>query len=78
MYREAIERLGRCRMALDLAPGHLVDGEWLRREHRCIDARGHRRTAQELFAARCARSFGERAAPELLATSPEGRLLAEA
>jgi len=37
-YREAIERLGRCRVATHLARAHLVYGEWLRREGRRRDA----------------------------------------
>src|SRR5262249_49572609 len=32
LYREAVERLGRCRIVVHLARAHLVYGEWLRRE----------------------------------------------
>ena len=39
MYREAIERLARSRIAVHLARAHLMYGEWLRRESRRIDAR---------------------------------------
>jgi DNA-binding CsgD family transcriptional regulator len=67
-YREAVDRLGRSRFALDLARGHLLFGEWLRREHRRIDARAELRTAHEMFASMGAEAFAERARRELLAT----------
>jgi hypothetical protein len=50
-YREAIERLGRCRVATHLARAHLVYGEWLRREGRRRDARAQLHAAHDLLAA---------------------------
>jgi hypothetical protein len=44
-YREAIERLGNCRMATHLARAHLIYGEWLHRQGRRQDARSPLRTA---------------------------------
>jgi DNA-binding CsgD family transcriptional regulator len=68
LYVEAIDRIGRCRLALDLARAHLLYGEWLRREQRRLDAREQLRTAHEMFAAMGAQAFAERARRELLAT----------
>jgi DNA-binding CsgD family transcriptional regulator len=68
LYREAIDRLGRGRLALEVARGHLLYGEWLRREHRRIDARDQLRTAHELFSSMKAEAFAARARRELLAT----------
>jgi DNA-binding CsgD family transcriptional regulator len=68
LYVEAVERLGRCRFALDLARAHLLYGEWLRREQRRIDAREQLRTAHGMFASMGAEAFAERAGRELLAT----------
>jgi DNA-binding CsgD family transcriptional regulator len=68
LYREAIERLGRSRMAVHLARAHLVYGEWLRREHRRVDAREQLRLAYEMLGRMGAEAFAERARRELLAT----------
>jgi DNA-binding CsgD family transcriptional regulator len=68
LHREAVARLGRSRVALDLARAHLLYGEWLRREHRRIDAREQLRSAHEMFASMGAEAFAARARRELLAT----------
>ena len=67
LYREAIERLQRCRIAVHLARSHLIYGEWLRRENRLPDAREHLRTAHEMLSRFGAEAFAERARRELLA-----------
>ena len=67
-YREAIDRLGRTRIRVDLARAHLVYGEWLRRENRRTDARTQLRTAHEMLAAMGLAAFAERARRELAAT----------
>jgi DNA-binding CsgD family transcriptional regulator len=68
LYREALERLGRCRIVVHLARAHLVYGEWLRRENRRMDAREQLRIAYEMLSRIGAEAFAERARAELLAT----------
>jgi DNA-binding CsgD family transcriptional regulator len=72
-HREAIERLGRCRMATHLARAHLVYGEWLRREGRRRAARQQLSTAYELLSDMGADAFAERAARELRAIGEHPR-----
>ncbi|MFJ2399352.1 AAA family ATPase [Streptomyces sp. NPDC087843] len=67
LYREAIERLGRTRVAAELARAHLLYGEWLRRENRRNDARDQLREAHALFTRFGAGAFAERAVRELRA-----------
>jgi DNA-binding CsgD family transcriptional regulator len=68
LYREAIERLARTRIVVHRARAQLLYGEWLRREHRRLDAREQLRTAHDLFGRIGAEAFAERARRELLAT----------
>jgi DNA-binding CsgD family transcriptional regulator len=68
LYLEAIERLGRTRVRLELARAHLVYGEWLRRERRRVDAREQLRVAHEMLIAMGAGEFAQRARRELAAT----------
>jgi DNA-binding CsgD family transcriptional regulator len=67
-YVEAIRRLGRTRVRVEQARAYLLYGEWLRRENRRVEARGHLRTAYQMLAAMGIEGFAERALGELLAT----------
>jgi len=67
-YREAVERLRRTKLRADLARSHLLYGEWLRREHRRVDARAQLQAAHELFVTSGMEAFAGRAGAELLAT----------
>ncbi|HEX3979501.1 MAG TPA: AAA family ATPase [Solirubrobacteraceae bacterium] len=73
LYREAIDRLSRTVVRLQLARTHLLYGEWLRRERHRIDARDHLRTALEMFTIMGADAFAGRAERELLATGERVR-----
>ena len=73
LYREAIERLGRTRLRPELARAHLLHGEWLRRQHRRLDARNELRIAHEMFRGFGMDAFAERARVELEATGERAR-----
>ncbi|HWD69482.1 MAG TPA: LuxR C-terminal-related transcriptional regulator, partial [Solirubrobacteraceae bacterium] len=73
LYREAITRLRRTRIRVQLARTHLLYGEWLRRQRRRLDAREELRTAHELFTDFGVESFAERARVELEATGLRAR-----
>ncbi|MEV6180348.1 AAA family ATPase [Streptomyces sp. NPDC052015] len=68
LYREAIERLERCRVTVHLARARLLYGEWLRRQNRRQDSRAQLRSAYGTFSRIGADGFAERARRELLAT----------
>ena len=72
-YRESIERLSRTRVRSQLARGHLLYGEWLRRERRRGEAREPLRTAHQMLDAMGIAAFAERAGRELQATGETAR-----
>ena len=73
LYAEAIERLGRTRVAVDLARSHLLYGEWLRRQRRRLNARNELRIAYEMFTDFGMEAFAERARVELVASGETAR-----
>ena len=72
-YREAIDRLGRARLLVELARAELLYGEWLRRRQRRRDAREQLRSAYETFDSIGAEAFAERARIELRAAGGQVR-----
>jgi DNA-binding CsgD family transcriptional regulator len=68
LYLESITRLERTPARAQLARGHLLYGEWLRREHRRTDARAQLRIAHDMLDTMGIAAFAERARRELLAT----------
>jgi DNA-binding CsgD family transcriptional regulator len=72
-YRESIERLGRVGVQVEVARGHLLYGEWLRRTGRRVDAREQLRVAHDMLTAIGLDAFAERARRELLATGEKAR-----
>jgi DNA-binding CsgD family transcriptional regulator len=72
-FRDGIEQLRASRMVAYRARGHLVYGEWLRREGRRLDAREQLRIAHELLSGMGAEAFAARAARELRATGEHPR-----
>jgi DNA-binding NarL/FixJ family response regulator len=60
-------------MRSEVARGHLLHGEWLRRDNRRIDAREQLRTARDMLDAMGMEAFAERARRELLATGESVR-----
>jgi DNA-binding NarL/FixJ family response regulator len=73
LYREAISKLARTRIRVQLARTHLLYGEWLRRQRRRLDAREQLRTAHEFFRDAGVEAFAERARLELEATGERAR-----
>jgi DNA-binding CsgD family transcriptional regulator len=67
-HLEAIDQLSRSRFPVLHARAQLTYGEWLRREHRRVDARAQLKAAHDAFDAMGAHGFAERARRELLAT----------
>ena len=72
-YENALALLDRTRAAPQLARAHLLYGEWLRRQSRRREARGHLHAALDMFEIMGLPCFAERAGVELRATGERVR-----
>ncbi len=72
-YRASIDHLSRAGLRAEVARGHLLYGEALRRAGRRVDARDQLRTAHDMLATMGLEGFAERARRELLATGEKVR-----
>jgi DNA-binding CsgD family transcriptional regulator len=72
-HRASIDLLAGTPLRVELARGHLLFGEWLRREGHRVDAREHLRTAHDALAEMGLEAFADRARRELLATGETAR-----
>jgi DNA-binding CsgD family transcriptional regulator len=66
-YVDALVRISRTSVRLELARTQLVYGEWLRREGRRTEARQQLRSCYDFFSSRGVEAFADRAYRELLA-----------
>jgi len=73
LHLEAIDRLCGTRIRTELARAHLQYGEWLAGKRRKNDARGHLRTAHEMFTAMGSEALADRAATRLRAVGESVR-----
>jgi DNA-binding CsgD family transcriptional regulator len=73
LFTEALDHLGRSRVAVHRARTHLGYGEWLRRANRRGDARRQLNLAHELFVRMGAQAYAERARKELIAVGEKVR-----
>jgi DNA-binding CsgD family transcriptional regulator len=73
LYRQSIDEFATTRLRPELARGHLLYGEWLRREGRRIDARNQLHTAHDMLADMGMDGFAERARRELVGTGATAR-----
>jgi DNA-binding CsgD family transcriptional regulator len=74
LYLEAIDRLGRTRLRIELARSQLLYGEWLRRQGRRRDARDQLGKAHDIFDSIGAAAFAERTRIELRASGGQARM----
>jgi DNA-binding CsgD family transcriptional regulator len=73
LYQEAIGRLGRTRLRVELGRAHLLYGEWLRRRRHISDARDQLRRAYQIFDNIGTAAFARRAQIELRAAGGRAR-----
>jgi DNA-binding CsgD family transcriptional regulator len=71
-FRESIQHLNRAGLGLEVARGHLLYGEWLRRAGERIQAREQLRIAHDMLLGMGAAAFAERARRELVVLGGKG------